>query len=161
MWIWVVIPHHLETASYYPVISVTAPTLTKKKPESLPYHKYLVVNFKQAQANALICVFKSSPQGCYFHFRQALCRHLQKFSDLHELVYTEGTKEAKDVFDCFAALALVQKEETNAFYDALLRCPYIQANQAVFAPFIEYFETQWVGIFQGAHHIRKRGDSIT
>ncbi|KAJ9077278.1 hypothetical protein DSO57_1018230 [Entomophthora muscae] len=23
MWIWVVIPHHLETASYYPVISVT------------------------------------------------------------------------------------------------------------------------------------------
>ncbi|KAJ9048481.1 hypothetical protein DSO57_1034713 [Entomophthora muscae] len=26
MWIWVVIPHHLETASYYPVISVTEPT---------------------------------------------------------------------------------------------------------------------------------------
>ncbi|KAJ9060795.1 hypothetical protein DSO57_1027009 [Entomophthora muscae] len=24
MWIWVVIPHHLETASYYPTISVTA-----------------------------------------------------------------------------------------------------------------------------------------
>ncbi|KAJ9051274.1 hypothetical protein DSO57_1006196 [Entomophthora muscae] len=23
MWIWVVIPHHLETASYYPAISVT------------------------------------------------------------------------------------------------------------------------------------------
>ncbi|KAJ9070367.1 hypothetical protein DSO57_1008665 [Entomophthora muscae] len=26
MWIWVVIPHHLETASYYPTISVTIPT---------------------------------------------------------------------------------------------------------------------------------------
>ncbi|KAJ9067744.1 hypothetical protein DSO57_1039738 [Entomophthora muscae] len=118
-----------------------APTPTKKKPESLPYYKYLIKDFEQAQANAFICVFKSSPKGCYFHFRQALCRHLLKCSDLHELVYTEGTKEAKDVFNCFAALALVQKAETNAFYDALLRHPYIQANQAAFASFIEYFET--------------------
>ncbi|KAJ9080861.1 hypothetical protein DSO57_1039586 [Entomophthora muscae] len=135
-------------------------TPIKKKPESLPYHEYLVVYFEQAQANAFIRVFKSSPQGCYFHFWQALCRRLQKCSALHELIYTEGTKEAKDVFNCFAALALVQKEETNAFYDALLRHPYIIANQAAFAPFIEYFETQWVGVFQGAHHIRKGGDSI-
>ncbi|KAJ9090605.1 hypothetical protein DSO57_1000457 [Entomophthora muscae] len=67
-----------------------------------------------------IRVFKSSPQGCNFHFWQALCCCLQKCSDLHELVNSEGTKEAKDVFNCFAALALVRKEETNAFYDALL-----------------------------------------
>ncbi|KAJ9068173.1 hypothetical protein DSO57_1031316 [Entomophthora muscae] len=105
-------------------------------------------------------VFKSSPQGCYFHFWHALCRCLQKCSELHELVNSEGTKEAKEVSNCFAALALVQKEEINAFYDALLRHPYIQANQTAFAPFIEYFETQWVGIFQGARLIRKGGDSI-
>ncbi|KAJ9086032.1 hypothetical protein DSO57_1008261 [Entomophthora muscae] len=29
MWIWVVIPHHLETASYYPAISVIPPSLKK------------------------------------------------------------------------------------------------------------------------------------
>ncbi|KAJ9050255.1 hypothetical protein DSO57_1016230 [Entomophthora muscae] len=69
--------------------------------------------------------------------------------------------QAKDVFNCFAALDLVRKEENNAFYSALLCHPYILANQAAFAPFIEYFETQWVGIFQGAHHIRKGSDSIT
>ncbi|KAJ9082184.1 hypothetical protein DSO57_1006920 [Entomophthora muscae] len=118
-----------------------ASILTKKKPESLPYHKYLVVDFEQAQANSFICVFKSSPQGCYFHFRQALCCHLQKCFD-HELVYTEGTKEAKDVFNCFAALALVQKEETNAFYDALLCHPYIQANQAVRIDNSSFLETR-------------------
>ncbi|KAJ9071435.1 hypothetical protein DSO57_1036910 [Entomophthora muscae] len=31
MWIWVVIPHHLETASYYPVISVTTKERQTKK----------------------------------------------------------------------------------------------------------------------------------
>ncbi|KAJ9054089.1 hypothetical protein DSO57_1018215 [Entomophthora muscae] len=31
MWIWVVIPHHLEMASYYPVISVT-PMTSEAKP---------------------------------------------------------------------------------------------------------------------------------
>ncbi|KAJ9068774.1 hypothetical protein DSO57_1025246 [Entomophthora muscae] len=88
------------------------------------------------------------------------CR-LQKCSDLHELVNSEGTKEAKDVFNCFAALALVKKEDTNAFYDTLLCHPYILANQAVFALFIEYFEAQCVRIFQRARNIRKDTDSIT
>ncbi|KAJ9069525.1 hypothetical protein DSO57_1017684 [Entomophthora muscae] len=32
MWIWVVIPHHLETASYYLVISVTPPNWTLYTP---------------------------------------------------------------------------------------------------------------------------------
>ncbi|KAJ9080769.1 hypothetical protein DSO57_1021570 [Entomophthora muscae] len=54
-----------------------------------------------------------------------------------------------------------KKGETNAFYGTLLHQPYIIANQAAFSPFIEYFETQWVGIFQGARHIRKGSDSIT
>ncbi|KAJ9074452.1 hypothetical protein DSO57_1006102 [Entomophthora muscae] len=30
MWIWVVIPHHLETASYYPVISLTQGAAKRK-----------------------------------------------------------------------------------------------------------------------------------
>ncbi|KAJ9074152.1 hypothetical protein DSO57_1009231 [Entomophthora muscae] len=86
---------------------------------------------------------------------------LQKCSDLHELVNSVGIKEAKDVFNCFTALALVIKEETNAFCDALLRHLYIIANHTAFAPCIEYFETQWVGVFQGVRHIRKGSDSIT
>ncbi|KAJ9063536.1 hypothetical protein DSO57_1000114 [Entomophthora muscae] len=94
-------------------------------PSHLPYHEYLVVDFEQAQSNAFIQDFKSSPQGCYFHFHQALCCCLQKYSDLHELINEEETKEAKYVFSCFAAFALVQKEETNSLYDALLCHPYI------------------------------------
>ncbi|KAJ9057854.1 hypothetical protein DSO57_1018604 [Entomophthora muscae] len=31
MWIWVITPHHLETASYYPVISVTSTAVKKTK----------------------------------------------------------------------------------------------------------------------------------
>ncbi|KAJ9072950.1 hypothetical protein DSO57_1021710, partial [Entomophthora muscae] len=100
-------------------------------------------------------------KGCYFYFWQALCCCLQKRSDLHELINAEGTKEAKDVFNFFAAFALVRKEETNAFYYSLLCYPYIIANQAAFAPFIEYSETQWVVIFQRAHHIQKGSNSIT
>ena len=133
----------------------------KKESSSLPYHAYLVVNFEQAQANAFIKVFKSSPQGCYFHFCQALFRCLQKLPVLGELVHTYATHESKDVFNCFAALALVRKEEVNAFYDALMRHPFIILHQATFAPFIEYFETQWIEVFQGARWIRKGGDSIS
>ncbi|KAJ9069244.1 hypothetical protein DSO57_1020457 [Entomophthora muscae] len=116
--------------------------------------------FQTGSGKCLNTSLQENPQGRYFHFQQILCRRLLKCSDLHELVNTEGTKKAEDVFNCFAALALVIKEETNAFYNALLRHPYILANQAAFAPFIKYFETQWVGVFQGAGCIKKGSDSI-
>ncbi|KAJ9056575.1 hypothetical protein DSO57_1031578 [Entomophthora muscae] len=48
----------------------------KKQAKSLPYHEYLVVDFEQAQANAFI-----------------------KFSYLHELINSEESKEAKNVFN--------------------------------------------------------------
>ena len=42
-----------------------------------------------------------------------------------------------------------------------MRHPFIILHQATFAPFIEYFETQWIGVFQGVRQIRKGGDSIS
>ncbi|KAJ9048891.1 hypothetical protein DSO57_1030054 [Entomophthora muscae] len=55
-----------------------------------------------------------------------------------------GTKEAQKIFNCFAALAMVRKEEVNLFYNELLNNKYIIENQEAFAPFIQYFKHQVV-----------------
>ncbi|KAJ9051283.1 hypothetical protein DSO57_1005871 [Entomophthora muscae] len=45
MWIWVVIPHHLETASYYPVISVTTVAYNMRSTSKGVYQKHALSIF--------------------------------------------------------------------------------------------------------------------
>ncbi|KAJ9066590.1 hypothetical protein DSO57_1008229 [Entomophthora muscae] len=79
MWIWVVIPHHLETASYYPVISVTVLACKYLSPTNLkriPTHNQLV-NFLSDRRQASNPLAKSA-------------------TTIKELVLTNALKKTKD-----------------------------------------------------------------
>ncbi|KAJ9061564.1 hypothetical protein DSO57_1019342 [Entomophthora muscae] len=86
---------------------------TKKAPDLLSYYKFLMVDFELAQASIFIKVFNRRPQGCFFPYCQALCKSLKKNPALDKLVFKDGTKEAKNIFKCFAALAMIRKKEAD------------------------------------------------
>ena len=82
-----------------------------------------MVGFEPDQANAFIKVFRSVLQGFFFHYWQALQKNLHKNLAYNKLVFKDGTKEAKSVFN-----------------DGILKDQFIVNNEAAFAPFLEFFE---------------------
>ena len=55
----------------------------------------------------------------------------------------------------------MRKEEVNIFYEELLKHPYLVAHKEEYAPFIKYYERQWVGVKQSHRRIRKGDDNIS
>ncbi|KAJ9053124.1 hypothetical protein DSO57_1027382 [Entomophthora muscae] len=73
MWIWVVIPHHLETASYYPVISVTLLNSSTSEFLEAVHHEFVFLfscSVKISAFTMFICIssFLSFQFGLFFNF---------------------------------------------------------------------------------------------
>ena len=48
-------------------------------------------------------------------------------------------------FNKFSALAFLRVSEVNSAYSRLIRTPHFTENEAIWKPFLDYFEATWVG----------------
>ena len=104
-----------------------------------------MVDFEKAQANAFIAVFHLKPQGCFFHFWQALTRRLQQDKKLSALICSDFTFEAEHKMKCFSGLALIKPWFVSNALKDFLATPYMQEHCKIFSDFINYFQRQWSG----------------
>ncbi|KAJ9086510.1 hypothetical protein DSO57_1003440 [Entomophthora muscae] len=123
MWIWVVIPHHLEAASYYPVISVTAKTsIASKNSASQQIQNQTVVlnqilavspdNNKGKKILMLLAfsqsLFETSP--AQYQINTQKVHHVaKKLTDKACIWYTKDNLQGEKLLDNY-----------SVFYDSLL-----------------------------------------
>ena len=101
-------------------------------------------DFEQASLNAFHDNFPAARQrGCFFHFSQAVWKHIQQYSLIAEQ-YRETPDFAMHM-KMLAALAFVPPEAVGASYDALLESAFFDENEGILRPFLHYFESTWIG----------------
>ncbi|XP_018495545.1 uncharacterized protein LOC108864425 [Galendromus occidentalis] len=81
--------------------------------------------------------------GCLFHFYQCQWRKIQSNPDLRRQ-YGEDPDFALQV-RMFSALSFVPTRDLLPVFDSLLRSDFVKDNNYMLTPFINYFESTWVG----------------
>ena len=110
----------------------------------------IMLDFERAAINAVSQYIPDAElQGCFFHFGQAIWRHIQPYG-LQQCYQNE--EEFAVVVKQFQALAFVPSIDVIPCYEELIDS---LSNQLVddFSEFLHYFEKTWIGI---EHHGRKR-----
>ncbi|KAJ9080820.1 hypothetical protein DSO57_1020945 [Entomophthora muscae] len=79
--------------------------------------KIIIMDFELDQFRAFGATFNGEIQGCFFHFRQALIKHLKSKKGLFEKYLNDGPPG-----EC-----------------------YIKKHSTIFKGYLDYFEQQWVG----------------
>lgn len=105
----------------------------------------IIMDYETAQYNAFKEVFDGEVQGCFFHYRQAITRRLQQTPALSKLSREDTTGKCKSVIQKLVALAFVKPDDVGTGFMIIERLEYVLEHVEVFAPFLEYFEGQWVG----------------
>ncbi|KAJ9056633.1 hypothetical protein DSO57_1030974 [Entomophthora muscae] len=106
--------------------------------------KVIIMDFEQAQFRSFEATFNGEVQGCFFHFRQALIKHLKSKKKLFEKYLNNGKEKCRFAMTQFASLALVQPENTGLGFEALLEDAYIKKHSTIFKDHLDHFERQWV-----------------
>ena len=110
----------------------------------------IMVDYEKAAINALSTTFPCTEiQGCYFHFGQAIWRHIQALGLQQRYKNEEEFSICMKQFRALAFLPiedviLIYEEYVNSLCDELI--DYL-------SDFLLYFEKTWVGI---EHHGRRR-----
>ncbi|BAF45556.1 GfV-C17-ORF1 [Ichnoviriform fumiferanae] len=103
----------------------------------------LMVDFEMAFIIACREVFPNVKiKGCYFHFRQAISRHICQ-SSLGSL-YNRDLELAHEIKK-ICALMFVPSENVLSSYEKLKKSSYYAENIEVLSELLSYFETTWIG----------------
>ncbi|KAJ9077501.1 hypothetical protein DSO57_1016103 [Entomophthora muscae] len=78
-------------------------------------------------------------QGCFFHFRQALIKHLRRKKELFDKYLNDSKGKCCFAITQFAALAFVHLEHTGIDFEALLEDAYIRKHSTIFKGHLDYF----------------------
>lgn len=79
--------------------------------------------------------------GCYFHFTQAVKKRASQTPGLNALI--NSNERAKSVYYRLHCLPLLPPEYIDDTFTALRKESYM-IDKAVFLPFMQYFNTQWL-----------------
>ena len=105
-----------------------------------------MLDFERAAINAMAQHFPPAElQGCFFHFGQAIWRHIQSFG-LQQRYTNE--EEFALIVKQFQALAFVPPIDVVPCYEELIDSLSDQLI-AELSDFLQYFEKTWIGI---GHH---------
>ena len=100
--------------------------------------------FEIAPRNSFATWFPTSNQrGCFFHFMQSLWRRIQKNAEIMA-VYKASTYFAFHL-RYLAALAFVPVDEVVISFENILQMTFFVQNKDKLAPFVLYFEKNWIG----------------
>lgn len=108
----------------------------------------IIIDFEKAERGAIselqmgIRIF-----GCWFHFCQALRRKIASMQELFQLVRTDGM--AKHLFLKFQCLALLPSDMIEDAFKELAKRAL--RDFALFAPFVDYFDREWIKIVTPHH----------
>lgn len=103
----------------------------------------IIIDFESAmRASLKIVVPDLKIYGCWFHHVQALRRMMASMKDLFELLRTN--REAKTIFRKIQCLALLPSNTILRAYVWCLREALEVQQFLEFAPFLEYYKTQWI-----------------
>lgn len=110
----------------------------------------IIIDFENAMRLALKIVCPNLPiYGCLFHYMQALQRKIKSIPSLFQLIRTNP--DAKFLFRKFQALALLPANLIKDCFVYLLRETLETFQFKEFAPFLDYFKTQWLKRVKPVH----------
>lgn len=113
----------------------------------------IIIDFEKAMRKALIQILKSidshmSILGCWFHMCQALRRKLSKLPDLFQKVRSD--EKYKNIFRRFQCLALLPLHHIASTFKDLCK-DALKLDKDSFAPFVNYFNEEWMRIVTPYH----------
>lgn len=109
-----------------------------------------IIDYEAAMRSALLQVLPNvTVLGCWFHFTQALRRKMASLTNLYDIFRNDQTGLIRDTFRRFQCLALLPVEDIEPIFlkiseDALRISEH-------FAPFIDYFDQEWIKRVKPAH----------
>jgi len=102
-----------------------------------------MLDFEVSTINAIKKVFpNTSLHGCFFHYSQALWRHIQD-SGL-AIKYREESNFALNIKK-LNALSFVPPHLVINAYEAILETEFYIENETLLSDFLDYFESTWIG----------------
>lgn len=108
----------------------------------------IIIDFEKAMRLALIQLKTVIDiLGCWFHYCQCLRRKLASMPELYKLV--RSNEKLKSIFRQFQCLALLPHDVIEATFIELSKEALRISDQ--FAPFIDYFDREWIKIVKPLH----------
>ncbi|RWS18325.1 uncharacterized protein B4U80_06170, partial [Leptotrombidium deliense] len=110
----------------------------------------VMADFELAETNAFKQEFPSIQiRGCFFHFMQAVFRHIKGNKDILALYEDSDNIENIICLRQLGALAFVPVNDVVDCFSKLLDSDFYRTNWTTLLPLIEYFEDNWIGITIG------------
>lgn len=113
----------------------------------------IIIDFEKAIRKALVQVLRSIDSvlvilGCWFHFCQALRRKVAQMSELFEKINTD--EKYRDIFRRFQCLPLLPLHHIESSFRDLAK-EALNLDKQLFAPFVNYFNREWMNIVTPKH----------
>ncbi|XP_075163492.1 uncharacterized protein LOC142236118 [Haematobia irritans] len=103
----------------------------------------IVTDYEESMRQAIQIVFpKTQNVGCWFHFCQAVRRNMRSRKAL--VKYIRSSKEASAAYHKLMALPLLPPGLIKGAFSAIRSKIMLIDSQCVFAPFLNYFQRQWI-----------------
>lgn len=123
----------------------------------------IIMDFEKAMRKGLQKVLKSEGSnlmilGCWFHYCQALRRKTSAMSTLFELIRTN--EKHRHIFRKFQCLPLLPEHHIEPTFKTLAM-EALKLDKEVFAPFINYFNNEWIKIVTPHHFCVYKRDKRT
>ena len=137
--IYVLMPNRTQ-ASYTRVLTALCNLKQNLAPSTI------MSDFEQASINAFHEQFPAARQrGCFFHFSQSVWKHIQQ----HPAIFDQYRQEPDFALSMkmLAALAFVPPTAVEMAYDELMDTDFFQHHEDILRPFLNYFESTWIGSF--------------
>lgn len=128
-----------EKPTYIKLLHLIADTLDGASP------RMVHMDFESSMIEALAEVFPGTEVlGCSFHFNQSVWRWIQR----NDPTLLRKCREDPDFFlmvRMFPALQFVPINDVRLMFELLLDSDFVRDNHYLLTPFINYFESTWVG----------------
>lgn len=106
----------------------------------------IMSDYERSSINAFEDAFPLAEQkGCFFHFAQAVFRHIQQLPDLYHMYSTDSDFNLH--MRQFIALAFFPPEDVLCTYDLMVEEEFFVRNEVLLAEFVVYFEKTWLGLW--------------
>lgn len=124
----------------------------------------IIIDFEKAMRKGLKNVLKAVDSnlqilGCWFHYCQALRRKMSKIPELFELI--KSNEKHRYIFRKFQCLPLLPEYHIETTFKSL-SIEALKLDRNSFAPFINYFNKEWIQIVTPYHFcVYQRGKRTT
>lgn len=104
--------------------------------------KAFMTDYEKAMRNGLKKLFPNAEMNaCWFHFTQAVKKHVKKFPALVKLI--QSNSEAAKIYYKLQAIPLLPKDQIiSAFF--MLKSQAVETHRTKFNKFLQYYEQQWL-----------------